>query len=50
MRRVILISREELEQIEAFENEGGYPVDIVYVFVEGNEPAMPPEETFMIAA
>ena len=50
MRRVILNSREELEQIETFEDEGGYAVDIVYVVVERDEPDSPPEEILTIAA
>jgi hypothetical protein len=49
MARQILITKEDLEQIEDFEDEGGYPVEIIYVVIETDEPRMPPEE-LMIAA
>jgi len=50
MARQILITKEDLEQIKHFEDEGGYPVEIIYVVIETDEPRMPPEEELMIAA
>ena len=50
MARKILISKEDLEQIKDFENEGGSPVEIIYVVIESDEPRIPPEEELMIAA
>jgi hypothetical protein len=46
----IPITKEDLEQIKDFENEGGYPVEIIYVVIETDGPRMPPEEELMVAA
>jgi hypothetical protein len=38
---VIFVTKEEYEAIVRFEDEGGAPVDIIYVIVEKDDPEMP---------
>jgi hypothetical protein len=49
-RQIVVSNEEDLEQIKNFENEGGYPADIIFVVAKPNEPQVPPETELMIAA
>lgn len=51
MAKEILVSREELKQIEIFEGEGGRIADdVVYVIIEREQPQLPSDAKLTIAA
>lgn len=39
--KVIFVTKEDYEAIVRFEDEGGAPVDVIYVIVEKDDPEMP---------